>query len=113
MELPAWRGSKGCGCPWTCKCEDSNAIGQGWYGFIEVMSCPGGCLGGGGQPIPTNPEIREKRLQALYAEEMGLEIRKSHENPEVITLYQDFLEEPLSEKAHDLLHTHYLKRVVN
>lgn len=82
------------------------------YHFIEIMACPGGCLGGGGQPIPTNPEIREKRLQALYAEEMGMEIRKSHENPEVITLYEDFLEEPLSEKAHDLLHTHYLKRTV-
>ena len=86
-----------------------------WLITTSSKSClvPGGCLGGGGQPIPTNPEIREKRLQALYAEEMGLEIRKSHENPEVITLYQDFLEEPLSEKAHDLLHTHYLKRVVN
>jgi iron only hydrogenase large subunit-like protein len=82
------------------------------YHFIEIMSCPGGCLGGGGQPIPTNPEIREKRLQALYAEEMGLEIRKSHENPEVITLYEEFLEEPNSEKAHELLHTHYLKRTV-
>ena len=82
------------------------------YHFIEIMSCPGGCLGGGGQPIPTNPEIREKRLQALYAEEMGLELRKSHENPEVITLYEEFLEEPLSEKAHELLHTHYLKRTV-
>ena len=82
------------------------------YHFIEVMSCPGGCLGGGGQPIPTNPEIREKRLQALYAEEMGLELRKSHENPEVITLYEEFLQEPLSEKAHALLHTHYRKRVV-
>ena len=86
--------------------------GTASYHFIEVMSCPGGCLGGGGQPIPTNPEIREKRLQALYAEEMGMELRKSHENPEVIKLYEDFLEEPLSEKAHDLLHTHYLKRAV-
>jgi iron only hydrogenase large subunit-like protein len=82
------------------------------YHLIEIMACPGGCLGGGGQPIPTNPEIRAKRVQALYAEELGLELRKSHENPEVIQLYEDFLEEPLSERAHELLHTHYLKRKV-
>jgi len=80
------------------------------YHFIEIMACPGGCLGGGGQPIPTNPEIRQKRIQALYTEEMGMEIRKAHENPDLIELYNTFLEQPLSKKAHDLLHTHYIAR---
>lgn len=83
------------------------------YHFIEIMACPGGCLGGGGQPIPTNPEIRQKRIQALYAEELSLEFRKSHENPEVIALYDSFLGSPMSEKAHTLLHTHYISRMVD
>jgi len=83
------------------------------YHLIEIMACPGGCLGGGGQPIPTNPEIRMKRIKALYAEESGLELRKAHENPEVIQVYEEFLEAPLSEKAHKLLHTQYIKRLVN
>ncbi len=82
------------------------------YHLIEIMACPGGCLGGGGQPIPTNPEIRLKRVHALYAEESSLELRKAHENPEVIQVYKEFLGEPLSEKAHELLHTHYVKRMV-
>jgi NADH-quinone oxidoreductase subunit G/[NiFe] hydrogenase diaphorase moiety small subunit/NADP-reducing hydrogenase subunit HndD len=82
------------------------------YHFIEIMACPGGCLGGGGQPIPTNPEIRQKRVQALYAEDLGLELRKAHENPEIIELYSSFLNGPLSEKAHDLLHTHYISRII-
>jgi NADP-reducing hydrogenase subunit HndD len=82
------------------------------YHLIEIMACPGGCLGGGGQPIPTNPEIRQKRTQALYAEELGMEIRKAHENPEVIELYNTFLEKPLSATAHKLLHTKYITRKV-
>ncbi len=79
--------------------------------FIEVMACPGGCLGGGGQPIPTNEEIRKKRTEAIYAEDMSMEIRKSHENPEIIGIYKDFLGEPLGHKSHELLHTQYTKRV--
>ena len=79
--------------------------------FIEVMACPGGCLGGGGQPIPTNEEIRRKRTEAIYAEDMSMELRKSHENPEVIGVYRDFLGEPLGHKSHELLHTHYTRRV--
>jgi len=79
--------------------------------FIEVMACPGGCLGGGGQPIPTNEEIRRKRTEAIYAEDMSMELRKSHENPEVIEVYRDFLGEPLGHKSHELLHTHYTRRV--
>jgi NADP-reducing hydrogenase subunit HndD len=80
------------------------------YHFVEVMACPGGCLGGGGQPIPTNPEIRRKRALAIYAEDTGMTIRKSHENPEVIKIYKDFLGSPLGEKSHHLLHTKYVAR---
>jgi len=78
--------------------------------FIEIMACPGGCLGGGGQPIPTNDEIRRRRAEAIYEEDMSLEYRKSHENPEIITLYRDFLGEPLGHRSHELLHTHYTER---
>ncbi|MBN2694008.1 iron hydrogenase small subunit [bacterium] len=80
------------------------------YHFIEVMACPGGCLGGGGQPIPTTPEIREARARAIYAEDMGTEIRTSHENELVAQLYKDFLIKPLGHKSHKLLHTHYTPR---
>jgi iron-only hydrogenase group A len=80
------------------------------YTFIEVMTCPGGCLGGGGQPIPTNQEIRKKRAESIYYEDAHKGIRKSHENPEILTLYADFLQEPLGEKSHHLLHTTYVER---
>lgn len=79
------------------------------YDFIEVMACPGGCIGGGGQPIGTTNAIRQKRMAALYEIDKNMPLRKSHENPEIITLYKDFLDEPLSEKAHELLHTTYTK----
>lgn len=79
------------------------------YDFIEVMACPGGCIGGGGQPIGTTNAIRQKRMAALYEIDKNMLLRKSHENPEIITLYKDFLGEPLSEKAHKLLHTTYTK----
>lgn len=82
------------------------------YVFIEVMTCPGGCLGGGGQPIPTNYEIRKKRAASIYLEDANKVIRKSHENPEIIALYNDFLIEPLGEKSHHLLHTSYIERKV-
>jgi len=82
------------------------------YHLIEIMACPGGCLGGGGQPIPTSLEIRQKRVQALYAEELGMDLRKAHENPEVIELYETFLEKPMSAKAHTLLHTVFISRKV-
>ena len=89
---------------------DAVKEGTSGYHFIEFMACPGGCLGGGGQPIPTNPEIRQKRAEAIYAEDKGLPLRKSHDNPEVIKLYKDFLKEPLGEVSHHLLHTKYTKR---
>ncbi len=89
---------------------DSVKAGTADYHFIEFMACPGGCLGGGGQPIPTNPEIRQKRAEAIYAEDRDLPIRKSHENPEIAKIYKDFLKEPLGEISHHLLHTKYTKR---
>jgi iron-only hydrogenase group A len=80
------------------------------YHFIEVMACPGGCVGGGGQPIPVNNDVRTRRAQALYAEDCALPLRKSHESPSVKKLYEDFLGTPLGEKSHHLLHTHYTPR---
>ena len=80
------------------------------YAFIEVMACPGGCLGGGGQPIPTNEAIRRKRAASIYEEDRNFAVRKSHENSEIQALYENFLIKPLGEKSHHLLHTSYTKR---
>jgi NADP-reducing hydrogenase subunit HndD len=77
------------------------------FHFIEVMTCPGGCIGGGGQPRFTTDEVREKRISAIYKEDEGKKMRKSHENPEVIQIYKEFFGQPLGHKSHDLLHTHY------
>jgi NADH-quinone oxidoreductase subunit G/[NiFe] hydrogenase diaphorase moiety small subunit/NADP-reducing hydrogenase subunit HndD len=89
---------------------DQIVKGESPYVFVEIMACPGGCIGGGGQPIPTNDEIRKKRIQAIYDEDMGKTIRMSHENPEITQIYEDFLIKPLGEKSHHLLHTKYRKR---
>lgn len=89
---------------------DAIKKGDADYHFVEFMACPGGCLGGGGQPIPTNPEIRKRRALAIYAEDAGMPLRKSHQNPEIIKIYKDFLGKPLGEKSHKLLHTTYIKR---
>ncbi len=79
--------------------------------FIEIMACPGGCIGGGGQPIPTSLEIRKKRAEAIYNEDESLGLRKSHENPYVQKIYEKFLTEgPCGHLSHKLLHTHYTKR---
>jgi len=79
--------------------------------FIEFMACPGGCLGGGGQPIPTSPAIREARAKAIYAEDAAYEIRKSHENPAVTKIYSEFLTDgPGGHLSHKLLHTQYTPR---
>ena len=79
--------------------------------FIEFMACPGGCLGGGGQPIPTTPAIRAARARAIYAEDSAYEVRKSHENPAVVELYTKFLTDgPCGHLSHKLLHTHYTER---
>ena len=81
--------------------------GESPYHFIEIMACPGGCIGGGGQPITKANVKRVERIEAIYAEDEGLPLRKSHDNPEVKTLYEEFLHEPLGHKSHELLHTHY------
>jgi NADH-quinone oxidoreductase subunit G/[NiFe] hydrogenase diaphorase moiety small subunit len=79
--------------------------------FIEFMACPGGCLGGGGMPIPTNEEIRAARARAIYAEDARSEVRKSYENPAVARLYNEFLTDgPCGHHSHKLLHTHYISR---
>lgn len=81
--------------------------GDATYHFIEIMACPGGCIGGGGQPRSMDPDINMKRASAIYSEDRNMEIRKSHENPAVIEAYKTFLGEPGSHKAHELLHTTY------
>jgi NADH-quinone oxidoreductase subunit G/[NiFe] hydrogenase diaphorase moiety small subunit len=79
--------------------------------FIEFMACPGGCLGGGGMPIPTSPEIRKARAKAIYDEDAAYEVRKSHENPAVLELYSQFLTDgPCGHLSHKLLHTGYTPR---
>ena len=84
--------------------------GQKQYHFVEVMTCPGGCIGGGGQPRFTTNETRKARIAAVYREDEGKTLRKSHENPEVAQLYEEFLGHPLGEKSHHLLHTKYTER---
>ncbi|MHB1000932.1 MAG: NADH-dependent [FeFe] hydrogenase, group A6 [Armatimonadota bacterium] len=84
--------------------------GEADYHFVEIMCCPGGCLGGGGQPIPTTDAIRQARMKAIYEEDENLTIRKSHENPAVTALYEEFLGKPLGHKSHEILHTHYTPR---
>jgi NADP-reducing hydrogenase subunit HndD len=86
--------------------------GEAEYHFVEVMTCPGGCIGGGGQPRLTDNEIRTKRMKAIYREDEGKQLRKSHENPEITQIYEEFLGAPLGEKSHHLLHTKYVKRGV-
>lgn len=85
--------------------------GKAEYHFIEIMACPGGCIGGGGQPIPTNTDIRRQRMAGIYAADKDMPLRKSHENPAIKVLYDEFLREPLGEKSHELLHTHYVPRL--
>lgn len=80
------------------------------YHFIEVMGCPGGCIMGGGQPRSKDPDVRGKRLSGLYAEDEAKDLRKSHQNPYVQKIYEDYLGSPNGDKAHELLHTHYVKR---
>jgi len=79
--------------------------------FIEFMACPGGCLGGGGQPTPTSPAIRAARARAIYAEDRAYQVRKSHENPAIVRVYERFLTDgPCGQKSHKLLHTYYTAR---
>ena len=87
------------------------------FHFVEVMGCPGGCIGGGGQPyatansIPLDEKCLALRAQALYGLDREKTIRRSHENPDVQRLYKEFLGKPLSAKSHELLHTHYAAKL--
>lgn len=90
--------------------------GQEHYDFIEIMGCPGGCINGGGQPILTaqqrwDIDIKAERAKALYQEDRDMPIRKSHENPQIKAIYNEFLGKPNSHTAHELLHTHYTERL--
>lgn len=86
------------------------AAGESPYHFIEIMCCPGGCIGGGGQPIPTTNAARQKRISATYQVDEEMPLRKSHQNEAVKTLYEEFLKHPLGHKSHELLHTRYTPR---
>jgi len=80
--------------------------------FIEIMACPGGCIGGGGQHIGTSDEQLKSRMNALYRIDETERIKVSHKNPEIVELYKEFLGKPLGHKSHELLHTHYHEREV-
>ncbi|HOD33458.1 MAG TPA: iron hydrogenase small subunit, partial [Holophaga sp.] len=85
------------------------------FHVIEVMACPGGCVGGGGQPYPPRAlplaEVLRRRAEALYDLDGAAPLRRSHENPAIEHLYEEFLGEPNGKKAHELLHTHYNARM--
>ena len=74
------------------------------------MTCPGGCIGGGGQPRLTSDAVRTARIRAIYEEDESRELRKSHENPAVLKLYEEYLGQPLGERSHQLLHTKYTQK---
>ena len=100
---------------------DDIRAGKSKYHFIEIMGCPGGCIAGGGQPYVkpcflSNEDAdiidtyKEKRAKALYSEDERQTVRQSHNNQQIIQLYKDYLGEPNSHKAHELLHTSYVSR---
>ncbi len=94
---------------------ESVKSGEKHYDFIEIMACPGGCVNGGGQPIRSakfhmDHDVRALRAKALYQEDANAAMRKSHENPVITMLYNEYFEKPCSHKAHELLHTHYHSR---
>ena len=89
----------------TRKLMEAIRAGEVEYDFVEIMACPGGCAGGGGQPIHEAQELAGERGQVLYGIDAVNELRFSHENPDIITLYKDYLEKPMSHRAHKLLHT--------
>jgi NADH-quinone oxidoreductase subunit G/NADP-reducing hydrogenase subunit HndD len=89
---------------------DEIKAGTSPYAFVEVMSCPGGCVGGGGQPLLPTDSKRRLRGEAIYAEDRRLPLRKSHQNPAIEAIYGDFLGKPLGHLSHELLHTAYSPR---
>jgi len=101
----------------AAKLLDRVKSGEADYHFIEVMACPGGCVNGGGQPhqpaeVRNFTDLRAERAKALYSEDAAMTLRKSHENPVIKEIYEDYLGEPGGHKAHELLHTHYVKRSI-
>src|SRR5574344_1519411 len=93
-----------------------DGVRSGMYNFhaIEIMACPGGCIGGAGQPLHRgDSSVLESRMEAIYREDKSKKIRKSHENPYIIKLYEEFLGKPLSDRAHHLLHTHYFDKQID
>ena len=97
---------------------DKIRSGESNYHFVEIMCCPGGCVNGGGQPqvhadVRNFEDVRAIRAKVLYDNDAAKPVRKSHENPSIKRLYEEYLGEPGSEKAHHLLHTTYVKRTVN
>jgi len=117
--LPAWSFLEGVELRVAVAHSLSNAAdlldrikaGEAQYHFVEIMTCPGGCIGGGGQPRFTTDEVREARISAIYKEDEGKVLRKSHENPDIKKIYEEFFTEgPCGHKSHDLLHTHYTDR---
>ncbi len=99
----------------AAKLLDEIRAGKSPYQFIEIMCCPGGCVNGGGQPIQPGhvrnfTDLKALRAKALYEDDLSLEYRKSHDNPEIKAIYDEYLEKPGSHRAHELLHTSYVKR---
>ncbi|OGV62539.1 MAG: ferredoxin [Lentisphaerae bacterium RIFOXYC12_FULL_60_16] len=84
--------------------------GKASYHVVEIMTCPGGCIGGGGQPRFTTDEVRKQRIQAIYSEDEAKQVRKSHDNPKIKQIYGEYLKAPLGERSHHLLHTCYVAR---
>ncbi len=91
---------------------DSILSGEKTFHFVEIMTCPGGCINGGGQPFAQDPEVLRSRMQALYAIDSSASLRRSHDNPSIQKLYADHLEKPGSHMAHEMLHTEYDERKV-
>ena len=94
---------------------DKVRAGEAEYHFIEIMACPGGCVCGGGQPIQpasvrNEMDLRAERAKALYQEDQSLTLRRSHHNPYVLKMYEEYFEKPGGHKSHELLHTHYVAR---
>ena len=101
----------------AAKLLDRIKSGEADYHFVEIMACPGGCVNGGGQPyqpgsVRNFTDLRAERAKALYGEDSNMALRKSHENPDIKVLYDTYLEKPGSHKAHEILHTKYVKRSV-
>jgi NADH-quinone oxidoreductase subunit G len=97
----------------TRRLVDAIRRGDAQYDFVEIMACPGGCAGGGGQPIWDGQELAGDRADILYGLDRISDIRFSHENPSITKCYEEYFEKPLSHKSHELLHTDHSKWELN